>query len=283
MTYKEKLLFRKLIKSVWVNKKTLYIIIFILFSTISIGQTSNNIEPVVEEVVEIYKSKDNVFHIDSILKNVAPPHHIVYEGEFDDGFQKRYTDKNFDYDQTKPKTSIWQRIKEKINSFFRNLFKESDIDGINNATLWVFRILAVFVVGIALYFIIKVLWQKEGKWIFSKKVLTVNPDEESIFEHIHNIDFLHIINELEEKQEYRSALRHWFLFLLKNLVDKGLIEIVPENTNRDYLKMLEGKLSYGSFKKLTYIFDNVWYGKRSITSKEYNIYKNQYQNFIKDL
>ena len=79
--------------------------------------------------------------------------------------------------------------------------------------------------------------------------------------------------------DYRSAVRYQFLFILKKLSDKKLINWNPEKTNKDYAAELKAPHLKNDFSNLSYIFDYVWYGEFSIEEQSYQKFKNKYQAF----
>ncbi len=110
-----------------------------------------------------------------------------------------------------------------------------------------------------------------------RKVKKLNPEDRTITENIHELDLLSLIKNYEDKKEYRSAIRYQFLYLLKLMTDKNMLEWDPEKTNRDYVRMLSGNALQSDFQKLSFVFENVWYGERTIGENEYTIFRKQYQ------
>ena len=67
------------------------------------------------------------------------------------------------------------------------------------------------------------------------------------------------IEQAEKKGDYRSAIRNLYLQVILSLAHAKLIKLHIEKTNTDYRKELPKKYQ-ADFRKLTRIFDFVWYG-----------------------
>lgn len=113
----------------------------------------------------------------------------------------------------------------------------------------------------------------------AKKNKKINLNEEELHENIHEINFPETITRFELQGDYRSAVRYQFLFILKKLSDKKLINWNPEKTNKDYTAELKASQLKNDFSDLAYIFDYVWYGEFDIEEQDYQKFKNQYQGF----
>lgn len=82
-------------------------------------------------------------------------------------------------------------------------------------------------------------------------------DEERIMQ---EEDLKKLITDAVANKDYRLAVRYHYLSLLKKLVDKGLIDWRPEKTNRDYVSEVQSNTFSSEFRKLTFVYDYVWYG-----------------------
>ena len=149
--------------------------------------------------------------------------------------------------------------------------------GVNKWTEIILRIFLILIAGVVLYFLIKLLFDKEGNFIFSKKNKKVDISATELHENIHEINFPESILGFEKAKDFRSAIRYQFLFVLKKMTDKNIIHWNPEKTNKDYLKELENTSHKKPYRDLALIFDYVWYGEFEINEQEYQKFKNQFQ------
>lgn len=216
---------------------------------------------------------------DSLLKKGVVTDEQKYPKKFQDNFQKTYQTEDFDYSGSKPKTSFWDRlikIKDKIVDY---LF--GDIDGfkVNEIGDKIITFICVLSIGVLAYFVIRYLMSKDGNWFFTKRNQKINVPNSDIIENIHEINFPQIIAKYEQEKDYRSAIRYQFLYMLKKLTDKKLIDWNPEKTNKEYLMEIKKSDLQKQFKDAAFIFDYVWYGEFSVDQNAYEIYKKENFNF----
>jgi Domain of unknown function (DUF4129) len=88
-------------------------------------------------------------------------------------------------------------------------------------------------------------------------------------ENIHEMNFEKLIQEATEKNEYRLATRLVFLYALKILSDKHLIDFSAGKTNHDYVEELKkGEMKTG-LNELSFYFDYAWYGNFTISAEQF--------------
>ena len=267
------LLFLKSTLLVLVNNRILYIIF--LFTLSVHAQEVDSI--VSDEVIEKNIKDKNQLKTDSLLKKGYTTESVVYPGTFDAKFKEKYQGSDFDYSVNKPKESLWQKFKKWLGELLNDWFQSNSLRGANDLFYVLLRIIAIVLIGFVLYVIIRFVLSRNGNWVFSKKSKKLNPEDRTITENIHELDLPSLIKNYEDKKEYRSALRYQFLYLLKLMTDKNMLEWDPEKTNRDYVRMLSGNALQSDFQKLSFVFENVWYGERTIGENEYAIFRKQYQ------
>ncbi|MCL1033899.1 DUF4129 domain-containing protein [Elizabethkingia anophelis] len=267
------LLFLKSTLLVLVNNKILYIIF--LFTLSVHAQEVDSI--VSDEVIEKNIKDKNQLKTDSLLKKGYATENVVYPGTFDAKFKEKYQGSDFDYSVNKPKESLWQKFKKWLGELLNDWFQSNSLRGANDLFYVLLRIIAIVLIGFVLYVIIRFVLSRNGNWVFSKKSKKLNPEDRTIIENIHELDLPSLIKNYEDKKEYRSAVRYQFLYLLKLMTDKNMLEWDPEKTNRDYIRMLSGNALQSDFQKLSFVFENVWYGERTIGENEYTIFRKQYQ------
>jgi hypothetical protein len=98
-------------------------------------------------------------------------------------------------------------------------------------------------------------------------------------EDINEINFDNLIAEAISKSNYRIAVRFYYLKTLKLLSDRKLIDWNINKTNQNYVRELkEGDLKK-TFKKLTYLFEWIWYGEIPVTKSAFEETKNNFMEF----
>ena len=217
---------------------------------------------------------------DSLLKKNYHTQSDIYTKKMESGFQKKYQGEEFDYNKIKPHDSLWNRIERRINQLIHTIFGKIDpLSQLQYIAIGV-RVIAILLVSIALYFLIKFLASKNGNLLFSKKNKPHKIDGFDLQENIHEINFAQEIAQCEIEKKYRLAIRYRFLWMLKKLNDQKIIQWDIEKTNLDFVKELQPSPHLKSFVQLVHIFDFVWYGDFHINEGQYAQYKKQFENFI---
>jgi len=97
-------------------------------------------------------------------------------------------------------------------------------------------------------------------------------------ENIHEMDFEKLIQEAINQNDYRRGVRLVFLYALKLLADKQLINWKQGKTNHDYVAELKAGDLRNGLHDLSYYFDYAWYGNftinRELFSKVNDIFTN---------
>jgi hypothetical protein len=77
------------------------------------------------------------------------------------------------------------------------------------------------------------------------------------------------LEEAFEKGDYRTCVRIYFTFILKELISSGKIRWKKEYTNYDYLAQMADDAEAETFSKIVSIYDLVWYGEFLLSKEEY--------------
>lgn len=192
-------------------------------------------------------------------------------------------DERFHYDESENQ-SFSSRI-QKLKTALKNWLLEYLIP--NSQDLKTFSILSKIgfwiLIGLVLFYIIKAILRKDIKWLFTipKKTLPVPYDH---FEQdIEKTDFEKLIVEATQNQEYRNAVRYYYLWLLQMLSKQGHIKWELEKTNADYTIEIQDNLLKKEFKYLSYLYNNIWYGEFLIDLDAFRHAQSAFQRTLKNL
>lgn len=259
--------------------KFLYLFLLFFFLNSANAQVADSIsyDETKDSILQNYHK--GMLPTDSILKHRIVTENNIFPKKFKENLKSRYKEKDFDYTTNKPRESFFAKLQRKISQLLQSIFGESTIGKSMDITWVLIRLFAIALVGFLLYFIIKYLVGKDGNFIFGKRNKKVDITEEQLHENIHEINFPESIASFERAEDYRSAIRYQFLYILKKLSDKKLINWNPEKTNKDYVRELKTDSIQQEFSQLSYIFDYVWYGEFEINETTYQKFKSQYQSF----
>jgi hypothetical protein len=232
------------------------IIFFLLFLFAFVGYAQDSIE----EIVEV-KADTIIYQKD--LK-------ISDERVFKDDLKDTYSGKEFNYkeEKTKKKTDS-----SPINAGFIKLI------------IFFMKTIFPFILGGFIIFLIlkAFLGFRLDFWNSPKK--SQNLSEKLIYkdENIHEVNLEALLNKALEVNDYRLAIRYYYLTTLKSLSNKKLIEYHKDKTNTEYLFEIKDKGLKNQFSYLTYVYTYVWYGEFFIDEQHFLVVKNKYQQFLKSI
>lgn len=197
-------------------------------------------------------------------------------------FQQKYADDpEFRYDPEKGSKTFLARLLEKLGELLKKLLGLGSLSKVTDTTVLVFKILCGLVVLVALYLIVRLAMNHQGKWFFQNKNESIAIDINNTEQLIQSADFEQLIYEIEKQGDTRQSIRLYYLWLLKVLKDKELIKWLPEKTNSDYLSELRDERLREKFIYLSYLFNNIWYGEFSITDADYVNARKAFLNYLK--
>jgi hypothetical protein len=205
------------------------------------------------------------------------------EVRFDDSFieQKKFDSKKIEeYKQQDEFIYVVEKheptILEKAWNWFKRTIKKllgyifDDITPAVGFLAWVFRILPYIIAGLVLFFIIKFFLKVNARNIIdgktAKSIVNLSDEEELIRDR----DLPKLIKAAINDGNYKLATRYYYLLLLKSLSEKELISWQQEKTNEDYIRELSlNETLHKEFKKLTHLYDYVWYGEFLIDKEKF--------------
>ena len=176
--------------------------------------------------------------------------------------QEYLSDSEFDYArQDQPPSSLFGKILRWIGELFGKLF-----GGAMESSVFQYLI-----VGVALALVIYLLIRSEFSGFFKRKGSSSNTIEfDEIEENIEQMNFDVLIAEALAAGNLRRAVRLRYLYLLRTMSERNLIEWRIEKTNSDYLYELREPELRSGFTDLTRVFDYVWYGGFQIERRDYD-------------
>ncbi len=146
-----------------------------------------------------------------------------------------------------------------------------------------FTVLAIIIV-IVIFFIIR----NAGGFSFGKEKRKIKYDtseesREEDLDEIGNNNFEILIQKAKSGQDYRKAVRYYYLWVLQKLTDRNLIKWDKDKTDYDYLLELKDHSVKEDFSTNTYIYDYTWYGNFELNSKEFELAESIFQRTLKKI
>lgn len=141
-------------------------------------------------------------------------------------------------------------------------------------------LLVIFIV--ALVFLIYYMYinsPKDGKKINGniEELSEVNPTEIPLTE------LQRMLREALAKDDYRAAIRIYFIFIIRDLAEKNWIKWEKEKTNFHYLREMSGKKEFDDFNRSVSYFEIIWYGKRKIDLNRFEEIKPNFTRLLDKL
>ena len=189
-------------------------------------------------------------------------------------------DKDFNYTERAQKTGFFTKVynwfKRILQRFFEWLFGVERATGILESFL---SVLPYLLLGIVLYLLLRFFLKVDSnslKSALNKKVEISVSDEEQL---IKNEDLNDLISKAIEANNFRLAIRYYYLLVLKKLATKDLIDWQQDKTNEDYLNEIKQAELKASFKRSTLLYDFIWYGNFSIDALEFSKVQAEFEHF----
>lgn len=254
---------------VLVNKSKHLHIILLLFLAFGNVQTSATNKPEVDSIIILQDS----LKIDSSKIEVRT---------FSD-LKNKYTDDDFIYEQSEVSAGWWSRFKQWLNDVFQDLFNLKNQGQAAKATDLAIKIGGIILFLLVAYFIFKAIVNKEGTWIFGKSSDKNIIPVSAIETNIQTTDFFALIKDAESNNNYRLAIRYYYLLVLKQLSKAELIQYDVEKTNSDYANEISEKLIKEKFSYSAYLYNYIWYGEFDVDHKQFNKAKQAFIQFLNTL
>lgn len=86
---------------------------------------------------------------------------------------------------------------------------------------------------------------------------------------IRSSDLPALLQQAISDQNYRVAVRYYYLLLLKRMDEAKLILWEHQKTNEDFINEISSTDLKDSFSENTRLYDFVWYGDFSLTQNEF--------------
>jgi hypothetical protein len=166
--------------------------------------------------------------------------------------------------ETKSEKYHYRNLKEKVEAAPKAKPRSSPF----TLPLWLIQaipILAwVLLIAIALFIAYSIIsnWGDINLFVRKSKTSTASVDEESTSE---EIDWQGLYLKARQDGDMRMMIRYSFLGILQLLRDKRLIEYRDDKTNFDYLRELKTTEFKQLFKRMTRVYEHVWYGELQLS------------------
>ncbi|PKQ45290.1 hypothetical protein CSW08_08730 [Confluentibacter flavum] len=200
---------------------------------------------------------------------------------FDADFKDRYSGNKYNYEGKK----IISKTPSGSGNYedYKNKNPKVNVDDNDSFTInlgplgWLFYSALFAAVGYLIY----ILLNEGGSGLFSSKRHKKIEDFEDITsENIENADINALINRAENNQDYRLAIRYYYLLVLKTLNLKNHIKFEDDKTNADYLNDIKSKPFSSAFEYISYLYNYIWYGEFPLDIDQYAKAKDKFVTLL---
>jgi len=179
-------------------------------------------------------------------------------------------DKEFNYKEAVAE----ENFIDKAYRWFQNILRKfwEAIFGVGTATgflYFVFRILPYLLLAFLIFLLVRFFLKVNSNKLIAKarkQGSILFTEEEQI---IKNEDIPSLIQEAVNQNNYRLAIRYYYLLSLKHLTESDSISWKPQKTNEDYINEISIDHLKIEFKNITRIYDYVWYGEFNIDATKF--------------
>ncbi len=173
--------------------------------------------------------------------------------------------KDFQYLERETRTNWWAEFKAWINYQYQQLvswlFGEYEADGLLG---WFISIFPYVLLLLVLFFLSWLFIRLNP--VFAAPISSEGPkvfysEEEKM---LRTKDISALIDQAKSQQQYRLAVRYYYVQSLQKLNTAEFIKYHPEKTNTDYLTEIPSEKIKRAFTKTTRIYEHIWYGDFTI-------------------
>lgn len=208
---------------------------------------------------------------------------ILFRPKFETNFKQKYKSDEFQYEVKVSEKNTWDRFKEWLAYWFKKIFGLSNMDVSSRYVEYTLKTIAGLIVAYVIYLIAKIILNKDGQWVFGKSTTRKIYTEEEIEKNLIYVDFEKLIQETLGKGNNRLAVRYYYLWLLKRLAEKNIIDWHTEKTNSDYLYEIQSNDLRTDFQYLSYLYNYIWYGEFEMNEQTFSQAKNAFEKTLKSL
>ncbi|MDT7829996.1 DUF4129 domain-containing protein [Pricia sp. S334] len=188
----------------------------------------------------------------------------------EEALQKYRGDGAFDYEVTETGPTWWDDFTSWIGNGILRILEA--IFGVEKATgvfAGLLELLPYLLIGILIFLLIRFFLKVNARALIQaqkeKKSVTVSEDEHLI----KNEDLHQLVQKAVADKNYRLAIRYYYLLVLKVMGEKKLIVWELQKTNDDYIREIRKTEFQQRFRKITRLYDYIWYGDFPIDEPQY--------------
>ena len=199
---------------------------------------------------------------------------------FPSNFKENYSGEEYIYENDKVSQGWFTRFKEWIAKKLKEWFDFNNETNPSNVADFLIKLFYVLIILAVIFIIVKAILNNEGRWVFGKKSDRKIIKVDDIETNLHIVDFNSLVKDAISSENYRLAVRFYYLWVLKELTRKEIIEYDVEKTNSDYLNEIQNKNLKAEFGYASYLYNYIWYGEFKVEENEFQKALSQFKSLI---
>jgi len=214
---------------------------------------------------------------------------VSSEKQFETNFKEKYSGRKFNYEGKK---TVGNSDGGSGNyTDFKNDEKKPKIDeedNENDLIVWndfaFLKWLFILALVIAVLYLVYILLGEQSLGLFKRNGdQKLGESDNFTSENITDTDLISLIKNSEQANDYRLAIRYYYILVLKHLSLKNYIKLEEDKTNAAYYDEIKSHEFSENFAYSSYLYNYIWYGEFLINSTEYNKAKNNFIHLIKKI
>jgi hypothetical protein len=207
------------------------------------------------------------------------------ERQFSNGFKDDYSGRKYDYEgKAKVRSGQTQQGQDAEYSEDQPDIKEDNItDDLSfdfSVFNWLFVLILILAVGYLAYTLLN---EGSSKLFSSRNNEQLKSHSEITAENIAYADIKALITNAENTNNYRLAIRYYYLLVLKQLTLKNFIKFEDDKTNADYMNAIASQKFSKGFAYTSYLYNYTWYGEFTLDTEQYQLAKNSFVKLINEV
>lgn len=173
---------------------------------------------------------------------------------------------------------LWDRVTEWLGEILNGLFAGVDpAGGFADAVLVIIIAAVLILLGVVLIYRFRHYRRSRG-FTQIRPLQSIHGSDWSFDQH------LQAVQRQEENQDYTEAARHMFLALLLYFHEREWLKARNWKTNWEYFAELQAVDPHlaDSFYRLALVFDEVFYGERTLSKDDYVRYRDEAMEWLDD-
>ncbi len=174
-----------------------------------------------------------------------------------------------------------KRIPKEREKFERRKNRKNDLFNPGSISpFWSNFILVVVVLALAtliFFLFFNQLKENKGNKKIGRELESIIPTE------IPKSELELLLEKALAKEDYREAIRVYFIFVIRGLIKKNGIVWEKEKTNFSYLNEMRENPFFMPFESCVSVYEIVWYGERQLSKSEYEQVEPRFKKLVKDL